>query len=462
MLLRQTIALSTALTLIACAQQTTTSGPEQATTELVVEEPAGPTGPVKVGLLLPLSGNAAAIGQDMLDAAQIAIFDVGDSDMVLLPRDTQGNRSGALAAAQSAIDDGAELIIGPLFSTSTAAISPLARENNLTVLSFSNDASVAGNGTYVMGFRPEEQVDRIIKYAQDQGYTRTDAVAPDNSFGERAISAWREAIRRPQEDRLPEAQEDPPQEQEDPPQEEEPQVEDDPLALAGVTIKTQEYRPASAFYAPDESTTTDIIRKITKYDTRQEALEEEKALLEEREDEIAKTALEQLEQLDTLGDPPFDSILVADSGSRLRSVVALLTYYDVDPAQVRLLGTMSWQDDQQVLNESTLQNSWFASVNPEERSSFASRFRDYFGREPSALAGLSYDATALAAVVALSDRSFPEDILTDSVGFIGQSGIFRLRPDGATDHGLAVLQIRSGDLEVIDPAPSSFTDTLIQ
>src|SRR6056297_2368840 len=146
------------LLFVGCAQQRT--GPVYQEPETVpalpeeVVEPA-PTGPVKIALLLPLSGSAEAVGRDMLEAAQIALFDVGQTDMVLLPRDTGGTPAGAVEAARAAIDAGAELIIGPLFASATSSVARIAAEHDLKVISFSNDATVAGGDVWVLGFRPE-------------------------------------------------------------------------------------------------------------------------------------------------------------------------------------------------------------------------------------------------------------------------------------------------------------------
>jgi hypothetical protein len=124
---------------------------------------------VRVGLLLPLSGPAEALGRDMLDAAQMALFDVGDNKVVLLPRDTAGTPTGARRAAEQVIEEGAEVILGPLFAPAVAAVSPLAAQADIRVLAFSNDASVATDGTFLLGFRPEEQVRRVVDYALANG-----------------------------------------------------------------------------------------------------------------------------------------------------------------------------------------------------------------------------------------------------------------------------------------------------
>jgi branched-chain amino acid transport system substrate-binding protein len=361
-----------------------------------------PVGPVKVALLLPLSGNAAAVGQDMLEAAQIALFDVGRTDMVLLPRDTGGTIEGAAAAARSAIEEGAELILGPLFGNSTSTVAGIAREHDLKVISFSNDAAVAGDNVWVVGFRPEEQVVRVVDFARRQGLTRIGALAPDDAYGARAINGFREAIG------------------------------GGGAAAGGLGS------PTHAFYPADEREAARVVREFTGY----------------------------------VAPPPgsigvsgntrrLDGLLIADGGSRLRSIAALLAFYDVDTATTRPLGTMLWESDPRLLFEETLQGGWYASVSPEGERNFQARFERAFGRQPGALAGLAYDATALAAVVAASDRSFPRDLLIDPSGFVGRAGIFRLRGDGTTEHGLAVLEIDNGTARVVEPAPSSFLVALL-
>ena len=144
-----------------------------------------------MGLLLPLSGPGAGLGQDLLDAAQLALFDAGRTDLQLLPRDTGDKPDQAEAAARGALDAGAELLIGPLYGRSAVAVAPAATARGVSVISFSNDATIARPGLYVLGFRPEEQIQRIVRYAGAQGRARMAALAPEDAYGERALAAFR-------------------------------------------------------------------------------------------------------------------------------------------------------------------------------------------------------------------------------------------------------------------------------
>ena len=124
---------------------------------------AGPPpmpGVARVALLLPLTGRSAELGQALLDAAQMALFDVRADDLVLMPKDTNGTPEGAARAAATAIAEGATLIIGPLFAGSVASVAPLARSAGVNVVAFSSERSVAGPGVFIMGLLPEQQIAR--------------------------------------------------------------------------------------------------------------------------------------------------------------------------------------------------------------------------------------------------------------------------------------------------------------
>ena len=144
--------------------------------------PIDPNG-VRVALLLPLSGDAAALGQDMLNAAEMALFDIGIQNYQLIPRDTRGTPQGAAAAARDALESGAQLVLGPLFSTSVGPVAGEARRYDVNVVAFTTDADVAGDNALVMGFLPEQQVERVVSYAVSRGHTRVAVLAPGTDYG---------------------------------------------------------------------------------------------------------------------------------------------------------------------------------------------------------------------------------------------------------------------------------------
>lgn len=153
-----------------------------------VVEPVGPpplfgTEAVRVGLLLPLSGPHRTVGEAMLEAAQLALFDIGERRLVLVPQDTKGTADGAAAAAQQAIDDGASMMLGPVFADSIRGAKPVAQDYAVPLVGFSTDRSVAGGGVYIMGFTPQEQIDRVVAFAVADGRTQVAALLPETAYG---------------------------------------------------------------------------------------------------------------------------------------------------------------------------------------------------------------------------------------------------------------------------------------
>lgn len=378
-----------------------------------------PPGPVSVALLLPLSGPSADLGRALLDAAQLALFDVDNEDFVLLPRDTGGTPEGAAEAVGRALDDGARLILGPLFSGSVAAVAPITSLAGVNVVAFSSDRSVARPGVYLMGFLPGQQVVRVVEYAIRQDLKWYTALAPSNAYGQAMVAALSQATQ----------------------------------AAGGILVEPL-YFPADAETAADVE---EIVRFMANYDVRRSALMTQRQQLIAQDDEISRAALRRLEGIDTIGAAGFDAVLLPEGGSRLLSIAPLFPYYDIESPEVRLLGTYQWES---VVGERepALFGGWFAAPPPEARADFEARFEEIFGYAPPRLASLAYDAVALAGALAkLPDgQGFSTETLTSGSGFRGVDGIFRFTPDGANERGLAVLEVTPEGAKTIDEAPKSF------
>ena len=156
------------------------------------------SGSVKVALLLPLtaSGNAGATAQALKQAAELALIEFNNPDIALIPKDTQGTAAGATAAAQQAIAEGAELIVGPLFAHSVAAAGAVARNANVPIIAFSTDSNVAGRGVYLLSFLPDDDIAQIVEYAASQGKKSFAALVPEDAYGTLAEGALRQAASR--------------------------------------------------------------------------------------------------------------------------------------------------------------------------------------------------------------------------------------------------------------------------
>ncbi len=373
-------------------------------------------GDVRVGLLLPLSGPEQAIGQSLLDAALLALTEIGNGRVRLLPRDTGGTAEGARAAAEAVLQEGAELILGPVFSAEVAAAAQPARARGINVIAFSTDAQVAGNGVYLMGLLPQQQVDRVVSFAASRGLRRFAALAPQTPYGTTVT---------------------------------------DQLRFAASQVGGE--LTDATFYPPTVTDVMNEVRSLARYQARRDRLASQRRLLEARGDPEARAQLQQLGGLDTLGGPGYDALLIAEGGPMLRQIAPLLPFFDIDPRQVRFLGTGLW-DDPTLGQEPSLVGGWFAAPPPESVASFMERFNATYQYRPVRIATLAYDSVALAAALARNDGTpdFGRAALTSPSGFAGTDGIFRFLPSGIAERGLAVLEVTARGARVIDTAANTF------
>jgi ABC-type branched-subunit amino acid transport system substrate-binding protein len=130
----------------------------------------------------------------MMKAAELALYDSDNRDILLMAADDTGSPADAVAAAQKLLDQGAEVIIGPVFAASVSAVAPLARDRGVPVLAFSTDRNVAGNGVYLMSFQPQSEVKRVIAYAASQGHKNFAAMIPQTPYGDVVEQSFRQAV----------------------------------------------------------------------------------------------------------------------------------------------------------------------------------------------------------------------------------------------------------------------------
>ena len=379
------------------------------------------TGSVKVALLVPLSGRHADLGNALLNASQIALFDTNIARLTLLPLDTEGTPAGAQAAMQQAIDKGAHLVLGPVFADSIRAVKANAGRNNIPIIGFSTDRSVAGNGVYIMGFTPEQQIDRIVDHAAGQGHTRFAALIPETLFGERMLSAYTAAISR----------------------------------RYGELVQVE-------MYPNDDNALFDPVKRLANYDIRRTALLEEVAAMEAfgEDDDLAGDILKTMENVETLGELTFDAVLLPAGGRTIRSLAPLLPYYEIDPALIQFLGTGMW-DDPGLRLEPALHGARFAGPVPEAAAGFAERYQATYDHVPPRIASLAYDATALAATLIRlnGSRPFSKTALSNRRGFAGVDGVFRFQPDGTAERRLTIIEISPVGLQVVEEALTTASPT---
>jgi ABC-type branched-subunit amino acid transport system substrate-binding protein len=179
-------ALATFALLLAACGESNTSTPAAPTTTVKasVGSPVTASGKARIALLLPLSGQAAPVGQALQQAAEMALFDTGAKELALAAYDSGDSPESAMQAYQKARTDGVALVLGPLFGSSARALGPLVAQGSVNVISFSNDEQVAQRGIFIMGIAAPPQVRRVVDYAAERGIRRFAVLAPQTSYGE--------------------------------------------------------------------------------------------------------------------------------------------------------------------------------------------------------------------------------------------------------------------------------------
>lgn len=408
---------------IASVQQELLNAPQNPsveTTALQAPPIIPPAEPVKVALLLPLSGEHRSLGQAMLQAAQLALFDIGNPNFELLPRDTKGTPEGAKAAAEEVISENAKLILGPVFSSSVRAVKSKASRSGVNVIGFSTDWSLAGGNTYIMGFLPFDQVERLVQYMSYKGLGNVGIIAPSSDYGRVTVSAYQ-----------------------------------------SLSNHYGLERAETKYFAAEHTNLAPVIREFSQYDERNaEAEMAELELIKGIEDpEIVAEIKENMEPIEI--PLPYDAVLMPMGGETALSISNLLSHYDMPPRAVQRLGTGLFDDDG-LATEQSLNGAWFAAPSPRLRQSFENRYSSLYGSTPPRLTTLAYDATALAAVLAkrgiqtMGKPDFSRRSIMNPNGFAGIDGIFRFRSNGTVERGLAILEFKRGKINVLEQAPRTF------
>lgn len=365
-----------------------------------------------VAILLPLTGRLSEIGQPMLKAAQLALS--APNSPPLLVRDTGGSPQGAAMAAQSAIAGGAKLILGPLTAPEVAAVAPVAHSAGVMVLAFSNDPAVAQPGVWVLGITPNQQVRRLVAANADQGRTQTAALLPDTALGH----AMGQALQQ--------------------------------------TTSTMNLPPPTVdFHEPGMASIQSSARILADFIDRRGPIEAKIR----RDREIGTP--EALNDARLLGSrpippPPFNVLLLADTGVALGEVQSMLAYYDVNASQVQIIGPASWANP--VSGSLQVPGAWYAAPDPAARTAFVQAYSGQYGVTPPSIADLSFDAASIARVLSASG-GYSVRALTQPSGFVGADGWLGLTPDGEVHRGLAVFKVERGGPQMISPAPQSATGT---
>lgn len=381
------------------------TGPASGPSALPPAAPVAPARaePIRVGLLLPLSGRFESVGQGLLEAAEMAVFDHADVRFTLLPRDTAGAADSAAASARSLADQGAALLIGPVFAGPLKAVRPVAEANGLSLIGFSTDSRLEAPGIYIFGFDPDDEVRRIVGFAASQSKPRVAALLPAGPYGDIVAGALPPAV----------------------------------AAHQGTLVRTVRYHP-------DPFDIEAGVRKLLGLSLAQVKSRRERGQT-------------------VAGNLDFDAVLLVATGEPLTLILKEFARNGLDKAGAQMLSTAQWADLTPE-HRSSLIGAWYAAPSEATRAGFRARFLDLYGREPPRLASLGYDAVKLSADLASrvpegGERGYRFGDLAGAESG-GVNGAVRLRAGGRVDRSLAVFEVDPAGDRLRDPAPLSAGEPL--
>ena len=302
---------------------------------------------LKVGLLAPLSGEYKDLGNSLLFSLQLALSEINDKKVHIIPRDSGSNDKKKLKEAVEDIrSQGAKIIIGPINNEDFDIVKKF---NNLIFISPSNKNPESQANIISIGVSLESQMVALMNFIKKQKKKKTVILVPKNRY-ENFIQE----------------------------------------KLSNLDLKNYKIFK----YNPDPKVLTGEIEILTNYSQRKKNLELRKKMFEDKEDEQSKRELEKLDQKYTIGEVNFDSVIIIDFGTSLKSVLTSLVFSDVDPKKVLFTTVNQWFDES-IFYENTVKTLYYPSVNYREFKKYKNNYFETFGNFPSEISILAYDAIGL-------------------------------------------------------------------
>lgn len=342
--------------------------------------------PVPVALLIPRGGSASddLLAKNLENAARLAIRDLDGVEIDLRIYGTAGTAGNASSAAAQAVNDGAKIILGPVYGEAANAAGVAAAAEGINVLSFSNNPTIAGGNVFVLGQTFGDTANRLVGYAKRSGKDRIVILHSEDVAGQLGRNAIQQAI-----------------------------------AANGATLA------GTVDYALSQDSVVAAVPKV-------------RAAINKSGANVV--------------------FMTTSSASALPLFAQLLPEAGVVSSTSQYIGLTRWDIPAQTLALPGIQGGWYAMPDPGASAAFKQKYAGAYGADPHPLAGLAFDGIAAVGALVKSGKSnaLTGTSLTQSAGFQGASGIFRLRKDGTNQRGLAVATIRNKGVVILEGAPKAF------
>ena len=333
---------------------------------------------IKIGLIVPLSGEYKEIGDSILKATRLAINKIDDNKIKIIPKDTRADPKVTLKVSKELQEQGIKIIIGPVFNKNLEYLKDL---KEVTFLSLSNTNTNNPNNVINGGINAISQIKAIKKFQEFNNLERSILLIPNSNFRS--------------------------------------EIED-------AVVKTKIKLKDKFIYDTDPTILTSQIEKLTRYKIRKQNLKDEIKRLENSDEANKENKILNLEKKDTLGGINFDSVIIADFDESLKSVTTSLLYTDVSSDRVNYITLNQWFD-KSILKEENLQPIYFPSINKENYDNFVSEYFKIYNDYPNQISFLSFDLVGLVYfLIYKNDFVIDNKIFYKKNKFKGKIGIFEI------------------------------------
>tara|TARA_B100000579_G_scaffold136150_1_gene110450 strand:- start:3160 stop:4311 length:1152 start_codon:yes stop_codon:yes gene_type:complete len=355
---------------------------------------------IKIGLLVPLSGNQSYIGKSIVQSTRLAINKIDNNNIEIIPKNSKNNPEETLAAAKQLAEEGVKIVIGPVFNKNLIHLDQL---NDMIFLSLTNKNIKNSKNIISVGINAHSQIKTIMKFKEMQNITKTLFLIPDSDFKEEIKAA----------------------------------ISRSKIKLKHIHI-----------YETNPTKLTKQIEEITLYQIRKQNVLDEIKRLENSNEENKEWKIKNLKKRDTIGGINFDSVIVSDFEEGLKSVFTSLLYTDVSPQRVYYITLNQWFDEN-FLKEESLHPLYFPSINKENYDYFISSYKKVYNENPNQLAFLSYDIVGLVYYLLYQNNfEIDEKIFYKKNQFKGKVGIFEINKN-IVNHILNFYKIENKEFKKI-------------
>ncbi len=355
---------------------------------------------IKIGLIVPLSGEYSYIGKSILKSTRMALNKINDNRITVIPKDTKANPIDTLKVSKELYNNGVKTIIGPVFNESNKYLDEL---NEVTFLSFTNKIRSNPKNVISAGINAISQINTIKKYLSENNLKNTIFLIPETEYKREIEEA----------------------------------IEKSNLILKEKFI-----------YSKDPTLLTKQIEDLTRYQQRKQNLENEIKRIENSNTLNKKKKIDELKKKDTLGFINFDSVIIADFSESLKSVATSLLYTDVSSERIKYITLNQWFDES-LLKETSLHPIYFPSINKDNFEIFQKEYIENFKTIPNQISFLSYDLIGLVYYLLINnDFETDENLFTKKNKFKGKIGIFEINRKTIT-HQLNFYEIKEENFKEI-------------